>query len=148
MPPDEVLPAEQIAILEDWVRQGAADPRPPLLGAMPAREKPWSLQPIRRPPLPALRSIDAEQAGPIDRFLLSRLEQRNIAAAPPADQREWVRRVTFDLHGLPPAIDDVERFLEDDDPLSVERLVDRLLASPHNREPPPRRGRPLGEKRV
>lgn len=90
----------------------------------------WSFQPIRRPALPDVRD-EGWAARPIDRFVLRRLEAEGLAPSPAADRRTLIRRVTLDLTGLPPRPADVEDFARDENPRAYERLVDRLLASPH-----------------
>ncbi|MFN8214963.1 MAG: DUF1549 domain-containing protein, partial [Solirubrobacterales bacterium] len=84
---------------------------------------------MRRLPSPAVRD-GAWPRNPIDRFLLARLEGRGLAPAGPADRRTLIRRVTFDLTGLPPTPEEVRAFLDDRSPAAYERLVERLLASP------------------
>jgi hypothetical protein len=93
----------------------------------------WSLSPLRKPALPSLDSASSEQwlRTPIDRFVLAKLEEKKLAAAPPADKRSLLRRVTLDLIGLPPTQAELEAFLADDSPQAYDRVVDRLLASPH-----------------
>ncbi len=90
----------------------------------------WSLQPVRKPPTPAV-SDTAWPRNEIDRFVLARLESRGLKPAPEADRRTLIRRLSFDLVGLPPGPDEVERFMADPDPRAYEKLVDRLLDSPH-----------------
>jgi hypothetical protein len=91
----------------------------------------WSLTPRARPPLPSLAgTAGAGAANPIDRFIASRLEPAGLSPAPRAGRRALIRRLTFDLHGLPPRPEEVEAFLADRAPGAWERLVDRLLASP------------------
>jgi hypothetical protein len=82
-----------------------------------------------RPPLPAVRDV-ARARTPIDRFILARLETEGLTPAPEADRRTLLRRLTFDLHGLPPTPDEIGAFVNDTRPDAYERLVDRLLASP------------------
>ncbi len=90
----------------------------------------WALQPIARPATPPVR--DAEWCrGTIDAFILAQLEPRNLHPSPEADKRELIRRVTFDLIGLPPTPEEIDAFLHDDHADAYEKLVDRLLASPH-----------------
>src|SRR5262245_18027073 len=86
----------------------------------------WSLQPIKRPSIPGTASIN-----PIDSFIQEKLNQRGWAMAPPADRRTLIKRVYFDLIGLPPSFDEIEAFATDLAPSAYEKLVDRLLASPH-----------------
>ena len=90
----------------------------------------WSFRPIRNPQPPAVQDAAWPQS-PIDRFILARLEANGLAPAPPADKRTLLRRVTFDLIGLPPTPEEIDAFLADDAPDAFARVVDRLLASPH-----------------
>jgi mono/diheme cytochrome c family protein len=95
----------------------------------------WAYQPVKRHAIPEIRNPRSAIRNPIDAFLCAKLLEKGISKrAPPADKRTLIRRVTFDLTGLPPAPADVEAFLEDDDPGAYERLVDRLLASPRYAE--------------
>ena len=89
----------------------------------------WAFQPPGRPQLPAVRDGAWPQT-PIDRFVLARLEATGLQPALPADKRALIRRVTFDLTGLPPTPAEIDAFIADDRPDAFERLVDRLLASP------------------
>ena len=91
--------------------------------------KHWSFQPIRRPAVPG-----GEEANPIDALIAARLETSGLGIAPAADRRALIRRVHFDLIGLPPPPAEVESFVNDPDPAAYEHLVDRLLASPHHGE--------------
>jgi hypothetical protein len=90
----------------------------------------WSLIPPKRPPLPSVKN-EAWARSPIDRFILARLEEAGLEPAPEADRRSLARRVTLDLTGLPPSPSDVDAFVSDASPDAYEKLVDRLLASPH-----------------
>ncbi|HYI95924.1 MAG TPA: DUF1549 and DUF1553 domain-containing protein [Bryobacteraceae bacterium] len=90
----------------------------------------WALQSVRRPALPAVKD-SAWVRNPIDAFILLKLEDKGIKPGPSADKITLIRRVTFDLTGLPPTPEDVEAFLTDRSAEAYERLVDRLLASPH-----------------
>jgi hypothetical protein len=137
MPPkdSEKLSAEQILNFEAWVKMGAPDPRsaaaPPAKRAIDverARTR-WPFSPVAEPAVPSVR--DERWAwNPIDRFILARLEEKGIRPAPDADRRTLIRRVTFDLSGLPPTPEEVEAFLADSSDLAFSRLVERLLASP------------------
>jgi hypothetical protein len=89
----------------------------------------WSLQPIARPALPELKRYSGENA--IDRFIVAKLEEKGLSPSPAADRRTLIRRVYFDLLGMPPAPEEVRRFVADRDARAYEHLVDRLLASPH-----------------
>ena len=90
----------------------------------------WSLQPVTRPRVPEIQSDDWS-CNPVDRFLLSRLEQKRLTPSPPATRRTLIRRASFDLLGLPPHPDQIDTFTADRAPDAWERLVDHLLASPH-----------------
>ena len=130
MPPDRPLSPADRATLTEWVNRGAPDPRtegPVRLGGMTldAARAWWSFQPIQPPKTPALPAFSA-----IDAFLLAKMAERNLAPAPAADRRTLIRRVTYDLTGLPPTAEEVEAFAQNESPLAYRRLVDRLLASP------------------
>ncbi len=142
MPPDgQRLSSVEVALLERWVEQGlpwpaaTAESLRNLQSAAEgeqiaaARRGFWSFQPVKNPPLPAVRNEVWSQR-PIDRFVLAELEKRGMQPSPPADRRTLLRRVTFDLIGLPPTPEEVEQFMRDDAPGALERVVDRLLASP------------------
>jgi hypothetical protein len=90
----------------------------------------WSLQPVKTPELPAVGDT-AWSRNAIDRFVLARLEARDLRPAAEADRRTLIRRLAFDLTGLPPAPEEVDRFVADPSASAYERLVDRLLESPH-----------------
>ncbi len=126
--PDDKLPDAEIAILEAWVRDGAVDPRVAEPAAAPAGGDWWSLRPLVSPPLPG-GSGPAPQ-NPVDAFLDERLAKEGLVPVPEADRRSFIRRVSIDLHGLPPTPEDVAAFVADTAPDAHERLVDRLLASP------------------
>ncbi len=137
MPPEGKLPAEEIALVTEWVRRGAPlppdrEPAPqprPQIDWDEARQF-WSYQPLRHAPLPAVRDAAWTQQR-IDYFVLQKLEAQDLHPSREADRRTLMRRATFDLIGLPPTPEEVEAFLADDSPDAYERLVDRLLASPH-----------------
>jgi Protein of unknown function (DUF1549)/Planctomycete cytochrome C len=121
MPPPDAgkpLDAEEISLLRRWIEQGA-DYQPH-----------WSFTPPCRPPVPQVRLADWPR-NDIDRFVLARLEREQVAPAPEADRITLLRRLHFDLLGLPPKPADAHAFLRDTDPRAYEKLVDRLLASPH-----------------
>jgi hypothetical protein len=119
MPPKEKLDDRTAADFEAWIRRGAPDPR---AGPVRKTEKPlWSLQPIRELAPPAVKN-ESWVRTPIDRFILAKLEEKGLAPAPEADRRTLLRRLSFDLTGLPPDGDPAETY---------EAAVDRLLASPH-----------------
>ncbi|MBW3624294.1 MAG: DUF1553 domain-containing protein [Armatimonadetes bacterium] len=121
MPPassHKTLTKEQIETLRNWVEQGASYGRH------------WAFLPPRRVTPPPVQQADWPR-NPVDRFLLARMEGEGLKPAPEAGKITLLRRVTFDLTGLPPAPDEVRAFLADDQPGAYERAVDRLLASPH-----------------
>src|SRR5262249_8435222 len=89
----------------------------------------WSLRPLARPPVPAVKGHSWCRT-PIDAFILRELEARGLHPAPEADRRTLIRRLSFDLIGLPPTPEEVETFVTDGRPGAYERVVDRLLASP------------------
>ncbi|HLF94920.1 MAG TPA: DUF1549 domain-containing protein, partial [Planctomycetota bacterium] len=134
MPPDKGLSAAQVADFVAWVKMGAPDPRvdaavrPAAASTTP--QALWSLRPIRTPQLPQVRDRDWP-LGPVDSFVLAKLEEKGLVPNEPADKRTLLRRATFDLIGLPPTPEEVEAFLSDDSPQAFERVIDRLLASPH-----------------
>ncbi len=124
------LTGRQVALLRSWIDQGAVWPES---ARQPSRGTHWAYRPLVRPALPAVRNR-AAVANPIDAFVQSRLEAAGLTPAPPADRRTLIRRLTFDLTGLPPTPSEVDDFLADRRPDAYERLVDRLLASPHHGE--------------
>jgi mono/diheme cytochrome c family protein len=126
--PDDKLPDAEIAILEAWVRDGAVDPRVAEPAATAAPGDWWSLRPLVSPSPPA-GSAPVPQ-NPIDSFLDERLVKEGLVPVPEADRRSFIRRVSIDLHGLPPTPEEAAAFIADTAPGAHERLVDRLLASP------------------
>ena len=131
MPPDRKLNDREIAVLTEWVRRGAYDPRSATQVRSPAEaaKNHWAFQPVVDPPVPSAAGGPA--ANPIDDFWRSQLAKNQLTASPPADRRTLIRRLAYDLTGLPPSAAEVEAFASDRDPNAYERLVDRLLASPH-----------------
>ncbi|MEY2877732.1 MAG: hypothetical protein RLZZ15_112, partial [Verrucomicrobiota bacterium] len=138
MPPEKPkLPANVIADFERWIQIGAPDPRTdgevakapnPATDPKLARGY-WAFQPVRATVPPAVKN-SAWPAGAIDRFVLARLESAQLAPALAATKAELLRRVTFDLTGLPPTPEESAAFLADDSADAYARVVDRLLASP------------------
>ena len=132
MPPKgKKLSPEQIADLEAWVKMGAPDPRgsktPGVKLEIPGSRH-WAFQPIRQPPLPAVKNRRWVSTG-VDHFILARLEAQNLQPSPRADKRTLIRRASFDLTGLPPTPREVDDFLGDSSSEAFVRVVDRLLAS-------------------
>jgi hypothetical protein len=137
MPPkNKKLSTDQIASLEAWVKMGAPMPLTPALSQSDgermkkAQAKHWAFQPVKKPAVPVVKNSRWVQT-PVDNFVLATLEKRNLSPSPVADRRTLIRRVTYDLTGLPPTYEEVESFICDQRPDSYARLVDRLLASPH-----------------
>jgi hypothetical protein len=141
MPPDGRLPAAVVADFEQWITRGAPDPRStdtPVVAARsdsggaydfgPGREH-WAYRPMARAEPPTIEN-EAWVRGPIDRFILARLEADGLAPVRPAPKRQLLRRITFDLTGLSPTPAEIDTFLADTRPDAYERVVDRLLASP------------------
>jgi len=133
MPPPEKggqLSEAEIAILTQWIQIGAPDPRHTVgkTAGVPVAEqaKTWrTFQPLKQPSVPVTTN-----SNPIDAFLDEKIAVVGLAKAPPADRRTWLRRVTFDLTGLPPTLEEVKGFLNDQAPGAFIRVVDRLLAAP------------------
>jgi len=140
MPPSKKLSPDQLAVLSDWIKMGApwpeadkSSPAPARKGEMQVTDKDrqhWSFQPVKRPTLPKVKN-EAWVANPIDAFILAKLEGKGLEPNGPAPRQELVRRLYYDLTGLPPSPAQVEFFLADASPDAYEKLVDRLLASPH-----------------
>ena len=164
MPPKTKLPAEEIATLTKWVEMGAPWPKETIatsaggsssefnLAARKAAH--WCWQPIVNPPVPTIRNPQSAIRNPIDAFILSKLQEKSLSPAPPADPRTLIRRLYFDLIGLPPTVEEVEAFISsvspslplslspsgkdggtegqrDRETKAIEALVDKLLDSPH-----------------
>lgn len=137
MPPDKPLSAEQIAALTSWVQQGAIWPGKAEVIVTPtspagfekARREHWAFQPVRQPPRPALNNPNWVST-PVDPHVLAKLEAKGLTPSPPADKRTLLRRVTFDLIGLPPTFADIQAFEADTSPDAYARVVERLLAQP------------------
>ena len=89
----------------------------------------WSFRPLTRLSIPPVKEKSWLQT-PIDAFVLAKLEEKGLRPSPPADQATLIRRVTYDLHGLPPTPEEIDAFANDPDPNAYEKLIDRLLASP------------------
>lgn len=139
MPPKSRLSDTQIADLTAWVKMGAPGPAVTTQPTTPApqsefvlaeRRKHWAYQPVRDVAVPTVENR-VWCTSPIDFFILAQLEAAGLSPAPPAERRELLRRVTFDLTGLPPAPADLAAFLSDESPNAFPRVVDRLLDSPH-----------------
>ena len=137
MPPGKKkLTKEEMAILERWIQEGAATAQPepkelPLgFSISPVEASHWAFQAIRRVEAPQVKAASLVR-NPIDRFLLARLETKGLSFSVEADKITLIRRATFDLLGLPPTPAEVDEFLKDSASDAYEKLIDRLLASPH-----------------
>ncbi|EDY20723.1 protein of unknown function DUF1549 [Chthoniobacter flavus Ellin428] len=148
--PDLKMPAKSpkldskvIADFEKWVNMGAPDPRdeppkevagkPKWAELLAARRTWWSLQPVQKPVVPAVKDA-AWSSNPVDRFLLAKMEEHDLTPAKDADPRTFIRRLTFALTGLPPTPEEVEAFVGEassDRMAAIRKATDRLLASPH-----------------
>ena len=150
MPPGEKkTPPEQIATIERWIASGAATLReepeqlPPGIDITPEERAYWAYQPIRRPEPPQLTGVVSQAAelaqqpeadivrSPIDGFVLARLRAKGLRFSSDADRLAFIRRASFDLIGLPPTQQEIAEFLADASEQAYEKLIDRLLASPH-----------------
>lgn len=137
MPPSKPLTEGQIQILETWIRQGAFWPGDegkvpaPMAGKAFSDEDLtwWSFQPVRVPDLPKVQN-EAWCRNEVDYFVARQHEEQHLSPAPEADRGTLIRRVYFDLIGLPPPPEEVQQFIADEDPYAYERLVDRLLEQP------------------
>lgn len=132
MPPEgegEPLTAAEVGVLRAWIDQGADWPVDAAAEPTGIKSDHWAFHPPKPPAPPAVEN-EGWIRNPIDRFVLARLEKEGIAPSPEADRRTLIRRLSLDLIGLPPSLDEVDAFLADDRPDAYERLVDRLLASP------------------
>ena len=138
MPPKRRLTDPQIADLEQWVKMGAPDPRTTATTAgtkltgmsVEAGRKLWVYQPVKPPTPPTVKDA-AWPRGDMDRFILARIEAKQLQPAPDADRATLARRVYYDLIGLPPTPEQVDAFVNDAAPDAFAKLVDTLLASPH-----------------
>ncbi len=135
----EPLKAEEVAAIETWIAGGAKWPNgfridDPVI----TNTDWWSFKPVVRPRVPEIPNLKSqisnlklEVRNPVDAFILAKQREMKLAPSPEADRRTLIRRVTYDLTGLPPTPEEVHEFVHDPDPTAYERLVDRLLASPH-----------------
>lgn len=115
----EPLSGQQVEVIRKWIETGAAWVQP---------EQWWSLKPLTRPSVPQVDSGWVQT--PIDAFVLAQLKKKGLEPSTEADRRTLIRRLTYDLHGLPPSPEETDAFVRDNSPDAYEKLVDRLLASP------------------
>jgi hypothetical protein len=134
MPPKGKLAASEIAILEEWVKSGAHDPRTAGAGKqkkgidLAEGRKFWAFQPVRNPSPPKIKNT-SWPLDPLDHFILAKQEPKGIQPATDAERHIWLRRASLDLTGLPPTEEDVRAFESDTTPQAFEKVVDRLLNS-------------------
>jgi hypothetical protein len=137
MPPKGKLPDPVLADLNAWVKRGApwpgaggsTTPTRPVVDILQQNRDRWCWRPIQTSQPPAVRDASWPR-DPVDRFILARLEEKGLKPAALADRRTLLRRVTFDLTGLPPTPEEIDAFLADQSPDAYDKVVDRLLASP------------------
>ena len=130
MPPDGQLDDKHIKAFEHWIKIGAPWPAEDKKStSSDARKTHWAFQPVKAPPLPAVKNANWPTT-PVDHFVLAKLDAAGLQPSPPATRREWLRRVTYTLTGLPPTDAEVRAFEHDTASDARERAVDRLLASP------------------
>ncbi|MFM8273805.1 MAG: DUF1549 domain-containing protein, partial [Gemmata sp.] len=134
MPPKGKLSDAEIALLSRWIEAGAVwpdsgiAPKPGAQFAVTDKHRNWwAFQPVKRPGVP---KVAPQPTNPIDAFVRAKLDAAGLKPAAPADKRTLLRRVTFDLTGLPPTPDEVDAFLKDESPEAFAKVVDQLLASP------------------
>jgi hypothetical protein len=130
MPPAGKLSEQQIAILRRWIEEGAVWPSSASAAKDTAGRNHWAFQQLRPVTPPAVRNARWVR-NPIDRFILAKLEAEGIKPSPEADRATLLRRVSLDLTGLPPTPEELNDFLGDRSSKAYEKVVDRLLASPH-----------------
>ena len=142
MPPSGKLPDTVLADFEQWIARGAADPRasvPALASASPQYKgmsleegrKWWAFQPVAAVPAPKAAAANGWPKTKIDNFVLAKLQEKKLAPSTQADRRTLVTRAYVDLLGYKPTFEEVQAFVNDRSPNAYEKLIDRLLASPH-----------------
>ena len=123
------LGSAEIKLIETWIDQGARAQPGEAPGVPPAKLH-WAFIPPERSALPRVARAGWAR-NPIDRFILARLEAAGLSPSPEADRRTLIRRLSLDLIGLPPSPQEIDPFLNDGSPEAADRVVNRLLASPH-----------------
>jgi len=138
MPPAKRLSEDKVELLTKWVKMGAPWPagekieesRDEWAERVESGKHHWAFQPLKEKNVPEIPNDDWSNAA-VDRFVLNKLIQNNMSPAPAASKKQLIRRVTYDLTGLPPSPEEIQTFLNDDSPEAYTQLIDRLLASPH-----------------
>lgn len=140
MPPSGKLPQEQIDTVAKWIKMGA--PMPERTDAIEIKEEHgppevnqetrnhWSFRPLQRPEVPEVDNKDWQQ-NPVDAFIYQQLKEQGLSPNPQADRQTLVRRVYYNLTGLPPTPEQVEEFVNNNSSDAYEKLIDKLLESPH-----------------
>ncbi len=141
MPPEgDRLTAEQVAVLRAWIDQGAEWPESASVELKSKGTDHWAFKAPVRPRVPTVRpmadgrkpmAVIPNPQTPIDQFILDRLQREGLTLSPETDRVTWLRRVSLDLIGLPPTIEEVDAFVADNSPDAFDKQVERLLASPH-----------------
>jgi hypothetical protein len=132
MPPDDPLPVNEVADFRTWIQSGAAWPKSVGNAVDPAfqSKRHWAFTPVVKPQLPDV-SNESRARTPVDRFVFRKLDKAGIAPSEPADRATLIRRLKFDLLGLPPTFEETQAFINDKSQDAWQDLVDRFLASPH-----------------
>jgi hypothetical protein len=132
MPPKgkgTLLTADEIGVVRAWIDQGANWPDEQQLASVASEH--WSLKAVRRPAVPRIQTAEFRIQNSIDAFVRSKLIESGVVPSPPAERTALLRRLCLDLVGLPPSPEEIEAFTGDAHPDGTERLIDRLMASPH-----------------
>jgi cytochrome c553 len=129
MPPDAKLSDQEIRAIERWVADGAIWPEASGIIPVANATTHWAFKPVKRPEAPGVKDCEWPRSA-IDRFILAKLEEKKLPPVPDAGKYPLLRRVTLDLTGLLPTVDEITAFEKDSSPQAFERVVDRLLASP------------------
>lgn len=132
MPPKMALPRPAVDAIAEWIKRGARWPEAVATSEAPDWRRHWAFQPVSTPNPPAIDDIGplTRLRSPIDRFVFAKLKENGHTPSREADKRTLIRRITFDLTGLPPTPEEVDAFLKDESAEAYERLVIRLLDSP------------------
>jgi len=139
MPPKGKLPDREIAILEKWVKDGLPVTADRMGGEVAKKgggriteeaKRYWAYQPVKQPPVPEVKAKDWART-PIDAFILAKLEAKGLKPVKPAERAALARRAYYDLLGLPPTPGQIDEFVNDRSPDAWEKLIDKLLSSPH-----------------
>jgi hypothetical protein len=136
MPPGKPLSPDQVQAFVAWIKMGAPDPRTggPVVVEKPAydyavEKKHWAYQPVRSSQPPAVKDPEWNRTA-VDRFIKTKLDEKGLRPLPAAAKRTLLRRITYDLTGMPPTPEEMAAFLADTSPAALEKVVDRLLDSP------------------